>query len=317
MRGLLGGRPVEPYLLVLGSIEPRKNAALVLQWAAEHPAILDEVRIVFAGRQAWGQSFTSQAAERGLQGALAAGRIVFTSFVDEAFRTALLVGAAGLIYPSVFEGFGLPLLEAMATGTPVLSSVSSSMPEVVGDCGYYFDPYSVASLHEAYASLRRDRASGAIEDLIARARVRAGGFNYDRTYEAIIQGLFADGPRLEPRRYPDLPDQCGDLLSPVRIAMEGPDDRLASFHMFSQAVEAVRQDGQQVAIRASGHQVDEGGLVLPPSSGRHLVPGFEELDRRVRASGKKNTGVEVSFDRGAVETLAHGDPEAARREDID
>ncbi len=193
MRGLLGGRPVEPYLLVLGSIEPRKNAALVLQWAAEHPGILDEVRIVFAGRQAWGQSFTSQAAERGLQGALAAGRIVFTSFVDEAFRTALLVGAAGLIYPSVFEGFGLPLLEAMATGTPVLSSVSSSMPEVVGDCGYYFDPYSVASLHEAYASLRRDRASGAIEDLIARARVRAGGFNYDRTYEAIIQGLFADG----------------------------------------------------------------------------------------------------------------------------
>ena len=124
---------------------------------------------------------------------MATGRIVFTSFVDEAFRTALLVGAAGLIYPSVFEGFGLPLLEAMATGTPVLSSVSSSMPEVVGDCGYYFDPYSTHSLHAAYHALRSDRALGRVEDVLTRARQRAEGFSYDRTYEIIVEGLF--GPR--------------------------------------------------------------------------------------------------------------------------
>jgi glycosyltransferase involved in cell wall biosynthesis len=190
MQGLIAGRSVEPFLLVLGSIEPRKNTVLVLQWLAEHPEALDEVRIVFAGRQAWGQSFASLIEERGLQGAMDAGRIVFTSFVDEAFRTALLVGAAGLIYPSVFEGFGLPLLEAMATGTPVLSSVSSSMPEVVGDCGYYFDPYSVASLHAAYRALRSDRESGAVESVVARARARAEGFSYDRTYEIILEGLF-------------------------------------------------------------------------------------------------------------------------------
>jgi glycosyltransferase involved in cell wall biosynthesis len=115
---------------------------------------------------------------------------VFTGFVDEAFRTALLTGATGLIYPSVFEGFGLPLLEAMATGTPVLSSVSSSMPEVVGDCGYYFDPCSVASLHAAYRALWSDRASGAIASVIARARQRAAGFSYDKTYEIIRNGLF-------------------------------------------------------------------------------------------------------------------------------
>jgi glycosyltransferase involved in cell wall biosynthesis len=120
-----------------------------------------------------------------------AGRIVFTSFVDEAFRTALLVGAAGLIYPSVFEGFGLPLLEAMATGTPVLSSVSSSMPEVVGDCGYYFDPYSAESLHAAYLALRSDRASGVLSDVVARAQRRAAGFSYDETYRVIVEGLFA------------------------------------------------------------------------------------------------------------------------------
>lgn len=190
MRALLGGRPVEPFLLVLGSIEPRKNVALVLQWLSEHPDVLDMVRIVFTGRQAWGRSFASLIESWGLQQAAASGRIVFTSFVDEAFRTALLVGAAGLIYPSVFEGFGLPLLEAMATGTPVLSSVSTSMPEVVGDCGYYFDPYSAASLHAAFLQLWADRQSGAVNDVIAQARERAGGFSYDATYRVILEGLF-------------------------------------------------------------------------------------------------------------------------------
>jgi glycosyltransferase involved in cell wall biosynthesis len=190
MRTLISGRLVEPFLLILGSIEPRKNAVLVLQWLSEHPEVLDDVRIVFAGRQAWGPSFASLIDERGLQGAMEAGRIVFTSFVDEAFRTALLVGAAGLIYPSVFEGFGLPLLEAMATGTPVLSSISSSMPEVVGNCGYYFDPCSTNSLHAAYLALRSDRASGMVGDVIARAQQRAEGFSYDKTYEIIVEGLF-------------------------------------------------------------------------------------------------------------------------------
>ena len=190
MRVLIADRPVEPFLLVLGSIEPRKNAVLVLQWLSEHPEVLEEVRVVFAGRQAWGQSFASLVEARGLQDKLASGRIVFTSFVDEAFRTALLVGAIGLIYPSVFEGFGLPLLEAMATGTPVLSSVSSSMPEVVGDCGYYFDPYSVTSLHTAYRALCADRASGTVAAVIDRARDRAQSFSYDNTYEIIVEGLF-------------------------------------------------------------------------------------------------------------------------------
>ena len=190
MRVLIADRPVEPFLLVLGSIEPRKNAVLVLQWLSEHPEVLEEVRVVFAGRQAWGQSFASLVEARGLQDKLASGRIVFTSFVDEAFRTALLVGAIGLIYPSVFEGFGLPLLEAMATGTPVLSSVSSSMPEVVGDCGYYFDPYSVTSLHTAYRALCADRAFGTVAAVIDRARDRAQSFSYDNTYEIIVEGLF-------------------------------------------------------------------------------------------------------------------------------
>ena len=190
MRALIGSRTVEPFLLVLGSIEPRKNGGLILRWLSEHAEVLTEMRVVFAGRQAWGKSFAAMIEESNLQDAVAAGKIVFTSFVDENFRTALLVGAAGLIYASVYEGFGLPSLEAMATGTPVLASVSSSIPEVVGDCGYYFDPCSVTSLHAAYCSLQSDRKTGRIEQLRARARHRAGSFSYDETYRVILDGLF-------------------------------------------------------------------------------------------------------------------------------
>ena len=192
LRGMTLGRPVEPFLLVLGSIEPRKNVSLVLQWLSEHPEVLAAVRVVFAGRQAWGDSFAALIEHARLQGAAAQGRIVFTGFVDEGFRTALLTGAAALLYPSLYEGFGLPLLEAMAIGTPVLSSVSSSMPEVVGDCGYYFDPCSAASLHAAFVQFWADREAGALEPLTARGRERAAGFSYDATYRVIVEGLFPD-----------------------------------------------------------------------------------------------------------------------------
>jgi glycosyltransferase involved in cell wall biosynthesis len=190
VRALIGGRAVEPFLLVLGSIEPRKNVALVLEWVARHPDILDDLRIVFAGRQAWGDSFASLVEARSLQGAMASGRIVFTGYVDEKLKAALLVGAAAVVYPSIFEGFGLPLLEAMAIGTPVLASVSTSIPEVVGTSGYYFDPYGVESLHAAFLRLWADRASGAVAQVVAGARQRAGTFSYDATYRVIVEGLF-------------------------------------------------------------------------------------------------------------------------------
>lgn len=190
VRNRIDGRPVEPFLLVLGSIEPRKNVALVLEWVARNPEILDEVRIVFAGRQAWGDSFASLVESRSLQGSIANGRIVFTGYADEKFKAALLVGAAAVVYPSIFEGFGLPLLEAMVIGTPLLCSVSTSIPEVVGDAGYYFDPYSVESLHAAFLRFWADRNSGAIKHLLASARQRASRFSYDLTYQAIIDGLF-------------------------------------------------------------------------------------------------------------------------------
>jgi glycosyltransferase involved in cell wall biosynthesis len=192
IRELIGERQVEPFLLVLGSIEPRKNVPMVLEWLSEYPEILNEVRVVFAGRQAWGESFQAMIERKALGSALASGRIVYTGYVDDRLRAALMTGATALLYPSMFEGFGLPLLEAMAIGTPVLSSVSTSMPEVLGDCGYYFDPYSVSTLHASYRRLQEDRASGALRTIVEKARARANEFSYDKTYDIIIDGLFPD-----------------------------------------------------------------------------------------------------------------------------
>lgn len=190
VRRLVGDRPVEPFLLVLGSMEPRKNAGLVLEWVSRHPDVLERTRIVFAGRPAWGETFAEQVLAKSLSDAVKRGRIVFTGFIDEKEKGALLTGAAALLYPSIFEGFGLPLLEAMAVGTPVLASVSTSMPEVVGECGYYFDPCEVASLHAAFDRLWADRATGVVEQVTSRARQRAAQFTYDAAYRVIVDGLF-------------------------------------------------------------------------------------------------------------------------------
>ena len=198
IRRRIGDRPIEPFLLILGSMEPRKNAGLVLEWIAQHPEILDRTRIVFAGRNAWGASFAEQVLAKSLTDAVKRGRLVFTGFVDEREKGSLLTGAAALLYPSVFEGFGLPILEAMTVGTPVLASVSSSMPEVVGDCGYYFDPCEVASLHDAFNRFWADRTTGAVAEVTARARTRAGWFGYDAAYKAIIEGLFPNRQKTTP-----------------------------------------------------------------------------------------------------------------------
>jgi glycosyltransferase involved in cell wall biosynthesis len=185
----IGGRSVEPYFVVLGTIEPRKNVALVLEWVSRHPEVLDQYRVVLAGRQGWGPSFASQIEQRSLEQRVADGRIVYMDYVDEHLKLALLVGASALIYPSLFEGFGLPVLEAMMVGAPVLSSVSTSLPEVLGDCGYYFDPYSIEALHGAFERFEADRASGRLATVRERAQARARTFTYDRTYEVVAGAL--------------------------------------------------------------------------------------------------------------------------------
>ncbi len=141
----------EPYLLVLGTREPRKNLALVFEMLAAFPDVLANHRVILAGGEGWLADNT--AVPSTLTSAMAAGRISATGFVSDYNKYRLLRGADATLFPSVFEGFGLPVLESLSVGTPCVASFSSSIPEVGRALCHYFDPFSAASLHDSLQAL--------------------------------------------------------------------------------------------------------------------------------------------------------------------
>ena len=188
-REQIGDREIEPYFIMLGTIEPRKNIAIMFEWFKKNPNLLKKFRFVFAGRGGWGPSFMDYVTKYGLSSSVESGRIVYLGYVDEALKATLIVGARAIFYPSIFEGFGLPVLEAMELGVPVIASCSTSIPEVLGDTGYYFDPYSVESLDKAFSAFLFDQYTERLDVLRENAKKRASEFSYDRTYSVISNSL--------------------------------------------------------------------------------------------------------------------------------
>ena len=180
-RGPVGA---EPYVLILGTREPRKNVMLVFEMLASHPALLDSHRFVVTGKMGWLEE--QHALPANLEPARAAGPILFTGFVDDFTKNRLLAGAQATLYPSLFEGFGLPVLESLSAGTPCAASWSSSIPEVGGACCTYFDPLSAGDMRRAIAELlaRRDRAR-----LRAACLARAELFSWEASAGGIVEGL--------------------------------------------------------------------------------------------------------------------------------
>ena len=190
-RKKIAHRAIEPYILMLGTIEPRKNVNIVLSWLRSNPKVLKEFRFVFAGKEGWGAKFMDYVHEYGIADEVASGKIIHLGYVDEALKATLLVGARAVLYPSIFEGFGLPVLEAMEIGTPVIASCSTSIPEVLGDAGYYFDPYSVSSFDDAFTKFYEDKHTGQLDMVCQKARLLASKFSYDKTYGVIRDALIS------------------------------------------------------------------------------------------------------------------------------
>jgi alpha-1,3-rhamnosyl/mannosyltransferase len=134
------------YLLSVGTLEPRKNLGLVLEGYAQLVRALPEAPpLLVVGGAGWKtERLDLRAAELGI-----AQRVQQLGFVPDAQLRALYTHAAALLYPSRYEGFGFPLLEAMGCGCPVITSSSSSLPEVVGDAGILIDPNSSQQLARA------------------------------------------------------------------------------------------------------------------------------------------------------------------------
>ncbi len=168
----------ERFVLYVGTLEPRKNLGTLLRAfgavAAEDP----DVGLVIAGGKGWlYEPFMEQVRASGLE-----HRLTFTGFVPDEDLPVLLSLATVFAFPSVFEGFGFPPLEAMACGTPVLCSNAASLPEIVGDAGLQLPPLDV----DAWAgALRRALADVDLRrDLAQRGLARAKRFTWEAAARA-------------------------------------------------------------------------------------------------------------------------------------
>ena len=158
------------YVLALGTVEPRKNhPALVRAFdavAGDDP----ELVLVIAGGLGWG----ADALDRAVATSAHTGRVRVLGYVNDTARADLLAGAAGLAYPSLYEGFGHPPFEAMSAGVPVLAARAGSIPEAVGDAALLVDPRDDDALAAGLARITTDEA--------LRAGLRARGAEQVRRY---------------------------------------------------------------------------------------------------------------------------------------
>lgn len=182
-------REVEPYFLILGTREPRKNIMRVIELLMLFPELLDHYRFVIAGKMGWLED--QQAIPPVLNQAIRRGRIQFPGYVSEYEKYKLLRAAEASIYPSYFEGFGLPVLESLSVGTPCIASFSSSIPEVGGDACIYFDPFSAESLYSAVRLVQESRPKQSPDFQAACARVSAR-FTWDNMLGQILHRLMPE-----------------------------------------------------------------------------------------------------------------------------
>jgi glycosyltransferase involved in cell wall biosynthesis len=172
------------YILSVGSIQPRKNLARLIKAYASLRGEVDVKKLpklVLAGKCAWLYDETLRALEE--SGTKEA--VVLTGYVPESDLPALYSGALCFVYPSYFEGFGLPPLEAMKCGAPVIVGNKTSLPEVVGDAALMVDPFDVDAIGAAIKRVIED--SELRTELTIKGQERANAFNWRETARRTLQ----------------------------------------------------------------------------------------------------------------------------------
>lgn len=174
-----------PYWIHLGTLEPRKNLKLLVEAYARLRARHEVPRLVLAGGEGWMFGPVLEAIARlGLE-----KDVIRTGYLPREDAVALLRGAQGCVYPSLYEGFGLPVLEAMAACVPVLTSNVSSLPEVIGDTGVLVEPEDEGSLDAGLERLLLDRGTEAVR--VEAAWERAQGMTWDHSAQALMAAYAA------------------------------------------------------------------------------------------------------------------------------
>ncbi len=169
-----------PYFLFVGLIHPRKNLAnLIRAFEMFKQSHNSNFKLLVVGSKKWWTSNVQEALEK----AKNRNDIIFTGRLEIDVLRKITASAFALAYPSYFEGFGIPLLEAFFSDVPVITSKTSSMPEVAGNAALYVNPHSPESIYKAMTKLFLD--GGLRNDLIEKGRIQKAKFSWDKTADKL------------------------------------------------------------------------------------------------------------------------------------
>jgi glycosyltransferase involved in cell wall biosynthesis len=172
----------DPYLLFISTLQPRKNLVRLVQAYARAGL---EHELVLAGKQGWRTGPILEEINR-LEPAIRS-RVRLTGYIAVEDKAALISGATALLYPSLYEGFGFPLLEGQACGTPVIAANTSSLPEIAGKGAVLVDPLDVEALGEAISLLVAD--TGLQDELRVKGFMNVRRFSWEQTAAKVLQTL--------------------------------------------------------------------------------------------------------------------------------
>lgn len=179
--------PSYPYLLCVGNVKPHKNIARLLEaYALFRREAENAPKLLIVGKR---EGFLT--GEGNLEARLSELAInndcAFTGYVDDNTLAGLYKHAVGFVFPSLYEGFGLPPLEAMSYGTPIIASGVASLPEVLGEGALYIDPHNIDELAGAMARLTEDK--NLRERLVTEGKRQLKRYDWDRTARQIMEGM--------------------------------------------------------------------------------------------------------------------------------
>lgn len=172
-----------PYILHVGSLHPRKNLARLVEAFALVKDTLGDLALVLAGRPGWEYDQLLET----IDGLGLAGRVILPGYVSDEERAALYHGARVYVFPSLYEGFGFPVLEAMVQGVPVVCSNTSSLPELVADAALTVDPLDIQGLAAAIRRLLLDEPLR--QHLVERGLERARLFSWKACAQSTLEVL--------------------------------------------------------------------------------------------------------------------------------
>ncbi len=174
----------KPYILYLGALHPRKNITRMLQafdqFKEQHPG---DIQFLIGGKKMW---WTDEM-EQQLNNMKHAKDVIFAGHIPQSDLPSIYSAAECLLYVSYFEGFGIPMIESMKSGTPVIASNKSCLPEIAGDAALFADPYSVEDISQKLNDLFQQESLS--EELISKGLKRADDFTWDRTADIIWQTI--------------------------------------------------------------------------------------------------------------------------------